>query len=267
MADRLWIADAYHGLFHRHRLTTVDTFLRWTQGERVSARNDGLETIRVVLPDDPEPPVIGYVKRYARWRGEWSYLRHVRRLRREIAALSWLERRRIAVPALIAWGIRRRWGMITAAFLVTREVAGAEPLSRWIESGWPSMPTRKRRRAVRALAELVGAMHREGFFHGNLYFRNILIQPDRAGCVLIDFPACRIAPLLPRRDYFTIRDLSALVKERHHAMSPFIRGRFLKIYVRRRWPHCTSHSINKKTRRLWNGIARRLGHLHAQGRL
>jgi tRNA A-37 threonylcarbamoyl transferase component Bud32 len=224
MTDAFRAADEWRPLFGRHRLSTMAAWLTTIHGQRVSWRYDGLETIRVDLSDDSGRTRSCFLKRYAAYRGLWSYYWRVRRLRREIDALRWLAERSFPAPVLIAWGVRRHWGMVTAACLVT---AGLDDV-RTLENDPAG-------RFAPVLARLIGRLHRAGFFHGNLYARNILFRPSTGDLFLIDFPACRIEPPWPITSHAAVRDLSCLLHDPVPAAADDA-VRFIAAYVEARWP-------------------------------
>jgi tRNA A-37 threonylcarbamoyl transferase component Bud32 len=256
MTDRLWLADPWRSRLTQHGLSTVDAFLHWTEGRRVSWRENGLETIRIELRTAADPLLVGYLKRYVRSQGHWSYFRHAGRLRREAAALRWLQERSLNVPPLLAWGVRSRWGVVTASFLLTEAVEGAETLEALWRHAAPAPAIRRRMLAL--LARLIGRLHQAGFFHGNLYARNLLWRPVSNEWFLIDFPASRWQSIAPMKIYYAVRDLSSLMKDLRRTVPRPDRFRFLRDYVAARWPVLAPQTADRTTRRLWQRVHRHL---------
>jgi tRNA A-37 threonylcarbamoyl transferase component Bud32 len=252
MTDRLWLADPWRIHLHHRGLSTIDTFLSWTDGRRVSWRMNGLETLRITVPAADGSALVGYLKRYAGYRGRWSYFRHAGRLRREAVALQWLQERSLKVPPLLAWGIRSRWGIVTASFILTAEVEGAETL----DALWYRAASTDRSRLLVRLATVIGRMHRTGFIHGNLYGRNILIATGTGEPYLIDFPASRMNPPWPIGTFGMVRDLSGLLSDLDPLLSEEA-TRFLAAYAEARWPDRPLDARERMVRRLARRISRR----------
>ncbi|MBI3621714.1 MAG: hypothetical protein HY208_05945 [Nitrospirae bacterium] len=242
MTDRLWLADAWRERLTQCGLFTVEAFLRWTDGRRVSWRENGLETLRIELQDATTPTLVGYLKRYSRFRGEWSYVRHARRLRREAAALLWLHERSLNAPPLLAWGVRSSWGVIVGSFVLTQEVEGADTLAEvWRRA---AQTPAERHQLLARLAGVIGRVHHAGFIHGNLYGRNLLITAGSGDVHLIDFPACRMNPPWPISVFGAARDLSGLLNDLG-PLSDEETATFLAVYGDARWP---DHSPAARTR-------------------
>jgi tRNA A-37 threonylcarbamoyl transferase component Bud32 len=237
MTDRLWLADAWRERLASHGLTTVDAFLQWTDGRLVSRRENGLETIRIELRTSTAPGLAGYLKRFRRFRGRWRNFRHVGRLRREAEALQWLQERSLNVPPLLAWGVRSNWGVMTASFVLTKEIEGADTLAEvWRRV---AQAPAERRQLLARLAACIGRVHRTGFIHGNLYGRNILMATGSGDFYLIDFPDSRMNPPWPIGAHGVTRDLSGLLNDLVNDLAPLFdaeTAEFLTVYGEARWP-------------------------------
>jgi len=255
MTDRLWFADPWRGHLQACGLSTIDAFLHWSEGLRVSWRATGLETIRITVPAADGPPLAGYLKRYARYQGHWSYFRHAGRLRREAAALQWLRERSLNAPQLLAWGIRSRWGAVTASFLLTAEVEGAE---QWAEL-WRRSAPGDRSQLLPRLAGLIGRMHRATFIHGNLYSRNILVSTGTGEPYLIDFPSSRMTPPWPIGSFGVVRDLGGLLTDLDLTVPEDTRC-FWTAYGEARWPDASPEARGRMVRRLERRIERHTAH-------
>ncbi len=256
MTDRLWLDDSWRSRLTQHGLSTLNAFLHWPDGQLVSSRENGLETLRIELRAGTEPALVGYLKRYSGYRGHWSYFRHVSRLRREAAALQWLQERSLNVPPLLAWGVRSSWGVVSASCLLTAGVEGAETLEALWRRAVPAPAIRRRMLAL--LARLIGRLHQAGFFHGNLYARNLLWRPKPEEWFLIDFPASRWQSMALIRPYYAVRDLSCLMKELRRAVSRTDRLRFLRDYVTVQCPAASPALTKRIVRRLWRQVYRHL---------
>ncbi|MEW6324843.1 MAG: lipopolysaccharide kinase InaA family protein [Nitrospirota bacterium] len=254
MTDALWLADAWRPFFARHRLETLDAFLTCCAGRLVSGRGDGLETLCIELADPGGRSRVLFLKRYAGFRGSWRHYVKVRRLRREVAALQWLRAAGLPVPDLLAWGVRRRWGVVTASFFVTAGLEDAGALSPR-PAAYSPCEDEDAAPWLTALARTAGQMHRAGFFHGNLYGRNVLFEPQTGRLFLIDFPDCRITPPLLVRPRLAARDLSCLLHDLP-SLPAGAEARFLAAYGDERWPHYSPAARRWLAQRLTRRIRR-----------
>jgi len=237
MSERLWLADRWRPVLTRHGFDHLDAFLTTTRGRRVSWREEGLETLAVELPGETIARTI-FVKRYGRYRGDWHYYYRAGRLRHEAEALRWLATHGFPAPGLIAWGDRRCGGVTTASFLTTAGLEETVTLAQYLSDGTPLGQA-----PIEALWRLVGRLHRAGFFHGNLYRRNILLRPTTGELFVIDFPASRIGPPWPLCAYAAIRDVSGLAHDLCSERSP---DEWFADYARGRWPDAAPGEINRR---------------------
>jgi tRNA A-37 threonylcarbamoyl transferase component Bud32 len=96
----------------------------------------------------------------------------------EARALCLLRSRGVAAVRPVAYGCRRRFGFVTACFLITEEVPNAQNLTTFAShlGRGSSLPGLKRRELVTSLAEQVRDMHAAGLVHGQLFWRNIVVR-------------------------------------------------------------------------------------------
>jgi len=88
----------------------------------------------------------------------------------------------------VAFGDRRRWGMVVGSYLVTREIPGATPLDR--STGHPAA-------RLRAVARLFGRLHEQGFRQLDPKPSNILV--DTAGAAhLVDMDGVLFVKRVPK---------------------------------------------------------------------
>lgn len=145
--------------------------------------------------------------------------------------------RQIGIPSLevVSLGERREWGVLRAAFLVTRELPGAIDLESFMRGVGVQPAPEKRSRVIRRiaheLASQVGRAHACGFVHLDLHWRNILLQPQGEGYLPV-WSDC------PRAKYFRLRyrfrilkDLADLLRPALVELTPFARMRLMRIYL------------------------------------
>jgi 3-deoxy-D-manno-octulosonic acid kinase len=111
---------------------------------------------------------------------------------RELAITEEIRRR--GVPTVETYGacVERLWGPFYRGWLVTRELAGAQDLWQAFNSGLVQEVGIER--ILRAVADSLHALHREGVYHTDLNLKNILIANEQ-GCVkgyIIDFDKAKL---------------------------------------------------------------------------
>ncbi len=89
--------------------------------------------------------------------------------------------RELGVPAVrpVAYGWRRCGYLIAACFLITEDVPGAPNLTTFaqaVQSGETQLAHRQRMLMIERLAEMIARLHRTGFAHGRLFWRNVLVR-------------------------------------------------------------------------------------------
>lgn len=142
------------------------------------------------------------------------------RARAEFRVLAAMRRWGIQAVRPIAWGERRRLGMVQSCFLITEAVPDAMSLATFIQRYGcdrlglePTTATIARRRILTQLARQVRFMHDAGFVHRDLFWRNVLIRPlpnlDFEFYFLDASVGRRIRVKQWRRDH-VVRDLAAL---------------------------------------------------------
>jgi tRNA A-37 threonylcarbamoyl transferase component Bud32 len=172
-----------------------------------------------------------YVKRYAglgkkplrRWfakprvQSEWENLGHF---------AGW----GIPTARLVAFGLEQRGSRFRRGALITEEIPGTTDLRRIVRNQDPRLKSRRWRDGVmRQLAAIVRCLHDHRFAHGDLKWRNILI--DRVDRVfLIDSPSGDFwhPPFL---EYRIIKDLACLDKFARRSLSRTDRLRFYLHYA------------------------------------
>lgn len=160
----------------------------------------------------------------------------------------------IATARLVAYGLERQGGVFARGALITEEIPGTSDLARLARAHDPRLKTMFQRRltpASSALSEAAGAnsqswrhgvsaqvadiarrMHRRRFVHGDLKWRNLLV--DAAGKVfLIDCPGGGFwwPPFL---QYRIVKDLACLDKMAKRHLSRTQRLRFYLDYAQKK---------------------------------
>lgn len=137
----------------------------------------------------------------------------VPRIQREWENLLYFQALGLPTPLLVAFGKKRHWGRFDRGVLVTQEVQASRDLANLAASeAWPSLPYRWRVDVANQVMDGVARLHEQGFCHGDLYWRNLLVRGMRQPTVyFFDCPAGRFwwGAFL---NYRRIKDLASLDK-------------------------------------------------------
>jgi hypothetical protein len=145
--------------------------------------------------------------------------------------------RELGIPTLevVAFAERRRFGVFQAGCIVTRGIPDTIDLDAFARTIWCHWPRSRRVGTARAIAGNLLAQahvaHRSGFFHHDLKWRNILINPagEPDSLVWIDAPRASRMRLRGRRGVVT--DLSGLARIAISLFSRFELMRFVHLYL------------------------------------
>lgn len=195
------------------------------QGERIT-RDPISEVIRVTRDSD-----VFYVKRYRRAKGWRAYLPRPR-IQAEWQNLQRFADWRIPTAQIVARGLQRRQGAFVRGAMITRDIPNTTDLAELAHMRSPLLRDPLWVRGVsQQVAEFTRTMHRHGFVHNDLKWRNILVD-DRANAYLIDCPAGGFwwGPFL---QYRIIKDLACLDKVGKYQLSRTQRLRFYLQYCQR----------------------------------
>jgi hypothetical protein len=164
----------------------------------------------------------------------------------------------LGIPTLevIAFAERRRFGVFQAGCIVTRGILDTIDLDAFARTIWCHWPRSRRIETARAIAGtlLVQARnaHRNGFFHHDLKWRNVLVNPagDPDSLVWIDAP--RASRMLFRERRGVITDLSGLARIAISLFSRFELMRFVHLYL-------GEEDGSTEAKRLFRQVQRHLG--------
>ncbi len=110
------------------------------------------------------------------------------KVRREFENLVWLRAHGFDAPAPVAYGEERRAGCLVRSCLISEAAPGAQGLDAIVRSQAqskaecrPHAPPQSAslRGLLQTLADHVRRLHDAGFFHRDLFWRNILVAGDR----------------------------------------------------------------------------------------
>lgn len=146
----------------------------------------------------PEKPgaVRVFYKEYRFAKPSWRFWGRASKARREFRNLDRIIKLGVTCADPIACGERRDVvGRLRSAFIITKAVPDAPPLDQFLPAHCadPANPAhaRLRRAMIDQLAAQTARIHRGGFAHNDLHWRNVLVQLDDTGeprLVWIDCP-------------------------------------------------------------------------------
>jgi 3-deoxy-D-manno-octulosonic acid kinase len=110
---------------------------------------------------------------------------------RELVVTEELRRRGLRTVEVYAACVSRTLGPFYRGWLITRELRGAEDFWSALQSGTVE---RIGTAALRATAQSIRAMHRQGVYHADLNLRNILlrVEDERPASYIIDYDRARL---------------------------------------------------------------------------
>jgi hypothetical protein len=206
----------------------------WTAvvGDELVSRSPSARCYRCDLADSGSV----YFKRYLYPRKKWhEFWMRPAKPGVELWAYSRLKELNIPTLEVVAFAERRRLGIMLAGCIVTKGIPDTLDLEDFARNVWCHWPRARRLKVARALARVLLAQarhaHRNGFFHHDLKWRNILVkrtgEPD--SLVWIDAPRASRMRFRERRGVIT--DLSGLARIAISLFSRFELMRFLHMYL------------------------------------
>ncbi|MBN2563215.1 MAG: hypothetical protein JXQ75_20010 [Phycisphaerae bacterium] len=259
VSDRLFIDRPFRELLSHAGLSSVTAVLACA-GDHLAAWSRTSDTILINLPDGTSS---AFVKRYhyPRWRQRirgtfrGTFFKASRACS-EFRTLRLMRQLGIQAVRPIAFGERRVGHFVRSCFLITEAVPDAMPLSSFIKafSHRRDSPRaiRARRDVLTSLARQVRHMHRAGFVHRDLFWRNVLIRclpDDRFEFYFLDASVGKRIRMPQRRQDNIVRDIAAMAALAPDFCSKADQMRFLLEYLEtkrlsledRRWLRQVQH--------------------------
>lgn len=191
----------------------------------------GSSVSRVVLETDGAP--LDLAVKWNHWRGWRAAVSEALRGSRATRAARGAEQLReigLGHPESLAVAERRRLGLVSESFLITRFLAGASPLP----AAMPALrASPKRRRALAyALGDLIGTLHARRLDHSDLKHSNLLVTSHDSWVLLdLDSLAASREPIWRRR-VRALGQLEAYATDLYPWLPRSDRMRFLRAYLR-----------------------------------
>lgn len=177
-----------------------------------------------------------YIKnyRYSTKDGTRYFLRPTRAAG-EVFGLTELNRLSIPTAKVIGFQEQREFGIPRSAVLITESIDNVVSLATYAKDIWQHLSSKKRNRILLILQndilDKLNTIHKASFFHRDLYWKNILVDPDNIerGTIWIDAPGARYQRL--QKSYGRLVDLATLGKLSLSYMTKSERLSFLKQYL------------------------------------
>ncbi|MBN2705558.1 MAG: hypothetical protein JXR89_03860 [Deltaproteobacteria bacterium] len=129
-----------------------------------------------------------YLKRYTYDKIHWRYCWQKSQARKEYENLEKIKRAELGCGTIeiLAYGEKRECRILRSAFILSREVAGSQRLSLFLNEN--QSPQRKP--VVDTIISFGVKLIHSGLALNDLYFRNILVIPENAAIYLLDLQHC-----------------------------------------------------------------------------
>jgi tRNA A-37 threonylcarbamoyl transferase component Bud32 len=146
----------------------------------------------------------GFTTRPKRWARRWD-------IAREVAVWRQLRDGEVPLVQPVAWGIERTLGIPVRSFLVLDWVEGSVDLEQWLRARDGKPDPAEWRAVGTESGEVLAALHRRGWVHGDMAARNLLVRDagETPRVLLIDLARSRRAD---GRGPLALTDLSRLAK-------------------------------------------------------
>jgi len=199
---------------------------------------DNILRTSIILPLTQNSAQAIFIKRHRRrhWKDDLKSLFFPSKAFLEWKTLLQFKRLHLPVPNPLAYGEKRKHGILQDSCLVTEALSLAEPLKHYLsrEIGLPRSKKNfmRKRVVVSRLAEWIGRLHCKGVYYRDLHGGNIVCQEDSAGEVhvfFVDTGKARFAAKTTSRKQ--AQDLALL----HNSLPPGARTervRFLQTYLK-----------------------------------
>ena len=146
------------------------------------------------------PPSLGggtVVHKLYRGKKPWRYVLDLSLPAREWRNYQAIYRLGLPAPRVLAYGEKRRLGVLESSFIVTEFISGTRDGCDFMPRGPRRGDVPMRRRFCELIAPHLAALHRIGFFHKAFHPRNILYRgdtPETMEVFFVDVARCRIRP-------------------------------------------------------------------------
>ena len=179
-----------------------------------------------------------YFKRYTYPKPKQSRY-WMRASKAQVEVFGYAQLKKIGIPTLktIAFGEKRSFGRLVAAYIITEGINNSMDLQQFAKDIWFDLPKQKRSQVYLEIRSLIfdqlQKAHQAKFFHQDLHWRNILVtkENDKYKTTWIDCPRAAYRKLPMNAKHGQMVDLSCLARrsldylsrsERNRALSEFL---------------------------------------------
>lgn len=177
-----------------------------------------------------------YFKRYIYRRFRLKYWLQPSKATVEAAGYHELKNMGIHTIQTLAYGEKRRFGLLRGSFIVTLGIPDTMQLDQYLVMQWFNFDYMEKQKILGIIqSQLIMQLHtahKAGFFHWDLKLRNIILRQDNdtVKLIWIDCPRSRIRNPNDRKG--VIKDLAAMARVGVRVLTPGQRLRFLLEYTR-----------------------------------
>ena len=236
--ERLFVEPRYQPLFHELGLKSGADIIRLCNATGTSASRNVLITSTTLARPGGDPLTV-FCKQYRFARPSWRFWARPSKARREYQNYEVFARLGVPCAERVACSESRDWlGRLRHAFILTRAVPNVGTLLAFVQKRHPNRDSAEARNVRDALAgqlaEMTRRIHQAGFFHNDLYWRNILVEwaPGQEPTLWwIDCPRGRFGRWPGSGYRRQIKDLAALDLWASKLCPATERLRFIKRYL------------------------------------
>jgi len=233
----LLIAEPYQAMFAALGLNSFDSITA-AFGTPPRADRESVKVEQSVIARAGGPPVPVFFKQYFYPRPSLAFWGRASKAHCEFRHYGVFMQADVRCAERIACGEKRdRFGRLRHAFIITRTVPDAATFIGFMSSTPPSAASRTvqlRRNILRQLARMTRRSHDAGFYHRDLYGRNVLVTetPEQGPLVWwIDCPRGVFDRWSPWRRRSALKDLASLDKSASKHCSRSERLAFIQEYL------------------------------------
>jgi len=248
--DLLLIEPAWREAFARLGLNSCPAVVRHATGGK--AVKPGVLVKPTVLPGPSGDATPVFYKQYEFASPSWRFLGRASKALREWESYAAFAECGVRCAERIAAGEERdALGRLLRAFLITRAVPGAKTLTEFVEQDCAnqSLPGSRsvRKQLIVQLAAMTRRIHERGFFHNDLYWRNILVTRAGDGAPelwWIDCPRGHHARF--HREHRRVKDLACLDRMASLHCTRKERLTFVRAYLGSECSHAEAKSLARQ---------------------
>ncbi len=172
----------------------------------------------------------------------------------QVETFGYAQLKKLGIPTLtvIAFGEKRSFGKLVAAYIVTEGINDSMDLQQFAQDVWFDLPKAKRSEVYleirNQIFEQLNKAHQAKYFHQDLHWRNILVTEENGKykTIWIDCPRARYRKVSMNAKHGQMVDLSCLARRCLDYLSRSERYRALSEYLKINNLGWTSRSLFKE---------------------